>query len=157
MNELDFLLQGVLPLLGMLLGFGMVVFVVLIITRGRQRRLEMQTELQSKLIEKFGSATELAAFLQSPTGRQFVNGVQTGNRVMIQDRILAGYRRAIVLSFFGVAFIVLWMITGMEGLAWPGVLVLALGLGYLFATLATQKLTSESTGPIVPQPPPPEV
>jgi hypothetical protein len=153
----EFIWEGVFPLLGMLLTFGMVVFIVLIITRARQRRLELQTELQSKLIEKFGSATELAAFLQSPTGRQFVNGVQTGNRIMVQDRILAGYRRAIVLSFFGVAFIVMWMITGTVGLAWPGVLILALGLGYLFATLATQKLTSESTGQIVPQPPPPEV
>jgi hypothetical protein len=154
----EFLQEGIFPLLGMLLSFAMVVFIVLIVTRARQRRLELQTELQSKLIEKFGSSVELVNFLQSPVGRQFVNGVQTGNIVRMQDRILAGYRSAIVLSFLGLAFIALWIIMGSVGLAWPGVLLLALGLGYLFATLATQHLTSSSSSQVIPsQPPPPEV
>jgi hypothetical protein len=131
-------------LLGMILSFGMVLSIVIVITKARQRRLEIQADLQSKLIEKFGSTAELIEFLQSPVGRQFVNGVQTGNTIMVRDRVLSGYRRAIVLSFFGGAFIVLWMITGFIGLAWPGVLILALGLGYLVATMTTARLVAAS-------------
>jgi hypothetical protein len=153
----EVLQEGILPLLGMLLSFGMVVFIVLIITRARQRRLELQSELQSKLIEKFGSSVELVTFLQSPVGRQFVNGVQTGNVMMMQDRVLAGYRRAIVLSFLGLAFIALWIIMGNVGLAWPGVLLLALGLGYLVATIATAKLTAATESQMYVPRTPPEV
>jgi hypothetical protein len=150
-------LEVFLPILAMLLSFAMVAFIVLIVTRARQRRLELQTELQSKLIEKFGSSVELVNFLQSPVGRQFVNGVQTGNIVRMQDRILAGYRRAIVLSFLGLAFIALWIIMGSVGLAWPGVLLLALGLGYLVATIATEKLTTATESQTYVPRPPPEV
>lgn len=150
-------LEVFLPILAMLLSFGMVAFIVLVITRARQRRLEIQSELQSKLIEKFGSATELVTFLQSPVGREFVNGVQTGNTVLVRDRIVSGYRRAIVLSFFGAAFVALWAITGEVGLAWPGVLILALGLGYLFATMATAKLTSVTESQMTAPRIPPEV
>src|SRR4051812_7959406 len=103
----EFILEGIVPLLGVVLSFAMVIAVVVIITRGRERRLEIQAELQSKLIEKFGSATELADFLASPVGRQFVNGVQTANITVVRDRILAGYRRGILLSFVGLGFLIL--------------------------------------------------
>jgi hypothetical protein len=147
-------MDGVIPLMGMLLSFTAAIAIMVIITRARQRKLEIQAELQSKLIEKFGSTNELVTFLQSPAGRQFVSGVQSGNVTLMRDRVLAGYRRAIILSFFGAAFVTLWGITGIEGLAWPGILILALGLGYLVATIATQRLTKENDVaiPVPPQP-----
>jgi hypothetical protein len=136
----------------MLLSFGAVIAIVLIVTRSRQRRIEIQADLQAKLIDKFGSSTELLTFLQSPAGKQFVNGVQTGNTVMMRDRIASGFSRAIILSFLGAAFIVLWLITDTRGLAWPGVLLLALGAGYLVATWATTRM-SQSSEVAIPQPP----
>ena len=148
----DFILEGLIPLLAVLMSFVLVGVIVLVISRSRLRRLELQAEVQSKLIEKFGSSAELLAFLQSPTGKQFVNGVQTGNAVHLRDRMLAGYSRAIVLSFLGAAFLALWLITNTRGLAWPGVLLFALGLGNLVATWTTAKL-SQSGGVAIPQPP----
>ena len=149
---MEFVTEGLIPLLGMLLSFGAVIAIVLIVTRSRQRRIEIQADLQAKLIDKFGSSTELVTFLQSPAGKQFVNGVQTGNTVMMRDRIASGFSRAIILSFLGAAFIVLWLITDTRGLAWPGVLLLALGAGYLVATWATTRM-SQSGEVAIPQPP----
>ena len=148
----DFILEGLIPLLGMLMSFVIVGVIVLAVSRSRLRRLELQAEVQSKLIEKFGSSAELFAFLQSPTGKQFVNGVQTGNAVHLRDRMLAGYSRAIVLSFLGAAFLALWLITNTRGLAWPGVLLFALGLGNLVATWTTAKLSQSGEVAITPPP-----
>ena len=148
----EFIVDGLIPLLGMLMSFIVLGVIVLVISKARTRRLELQAEVQSKLIEKFGSSAELVAFLQSETGRQFVNGVQKGNTVILRDRITAGFSRAIILAFLGAAFIVLWLITDTRGLAWPGVLLLFLGAGYLVATWATTRM-SQSSEIAITQPP----
>lgn len=148
----EFIVDGLIPLLGMLMSFIVFGVIVLVISKARTRRLELQADVQSKLIEKFGTSAELVAFLQSESGRQFVNGVQKGNSVLVRDRITAGFSRAIILAFLGAAFIVLWIITGVTGLAWPGVLLLFLGAGYLVATWATSRM-SQSSEVVIPQPP----
>jgi hypothetical protein len=148
----EFIQEGLIPLLATLMSFVIVGVIVVQISRSRLRRLELQADVQSKLIEKFGTSTELLAFLQSETGRQFVNGVQKGNTALMRDRIASGFSRAIILSFLGAAFIVLWLIMDNRGLAWPGVLLLALGAGYLVATWATTRM-SQSSEVVIPQPP----
>ena len=101
-----------------------------------QRRRQLQTELQSKLIDRFGSTPELISFLNSEAGRDFVNGVQAGTMYAARDRVLSGVRRGILLTFLGGAFLVLWVVMELTALAWPAVLLLALGLGYFAATYA---------------------
>ena len=152
-NVREILTEGVIPLVGMSLSFGAVLFIFIVMTRARPRRLEIQAALQGKLIDKFGSTAELVTFLQSAAGRQFVSGVQQGNVTHVQDRVLAGLRRAILISALGLGFIVLWGITGFIGLAWPCVLLLVLGLGYFGATAITMKFArqeEQSLTPIVP-------
>ena len=144
MSPRDFALELLLPVISMVFGFATFTFLVVTISRARQRRIEIQAELQGKLIEKFGTSAELVAFLQSPAGRDFVAGVQRGNMTLVRDRVLSGYRRAIILAFLGAAFVVLWLVTDINGLAWPGILILAMGLGYLFATMVTAKLAGDS-------------
>ena len=90
-----------IPIIGILSSSAMVVLVVYFVTRARQRRVEAQVEMQSKLIDRFGSAPELVSFLQSPAGRQFVTGVQSAPDVLTRERILSGFTRAIVLSSLG--------------------------------------------------------
>ncbi len=128
---------AMIPLLGMLLGFVMVIAVVVIVTRSRQRRMEMQVELQAKLIEKFGSSAELVSFLQSETGQRFVRGVQTGNMKLARDRAASAIRVGIIFSSIGIGFLVLWPLTGTQGLAWPAVLFLVLGIAYLGTSYVT--------------------
>src|SRR5690349_8831235 len=96
-----------IPIIGIIASSTMVVLVVLFVTRGRQKRVEAQVEMQSKLIDRFGSAPELIHFLQSPAGRQFITGVQSAPEVMTRERIMSGFSRAVVLSCLGVAFLFL--------------------------------------------------
>src|SRR5689334_13302091 len=81
-----------------------VVLVIFFLTRARQRRAEVQAEVQTKLIDRFGSAPELIDFLQSPAGRQFVTGVQGVPGALARERIMTGFTRSIVLSMLGFAF-----------------------------------------------------
>jgi hypothetical protein len=150
---LTFLLEGIIPLVGMLLSFGLIYAIVVILARARQRRIELQVELQSKLIEKFGSTAELMTFLESPVGRQFVSGVQSA-RTATRNVMAVGIRRAIIVSFLGAGFIALWLITDINGLAWPGVLFLALGIGYYVAAMATARISSDTNVTFPPTPPP---
>ena len=72
--------------------FGNIVFGILVVAwwSMRKRRLELQAEVQTKLIERFGSSAELVEFLKSETGKSFVEGVQKGSIVITHERVLAG-------------------------------------------------------------------
>jgi hypothetical protein len=152
MQPLEFVTAGLLPLVGMLLSFAMVITIVIIVTRSRQRRLEIQAELQGKLIEKFGSSTELVSFLQSETGQRFVRGVQTGNMRLARDRAAGAIRVGIIFASIGTGFLVLWALTGTRGLAWPAVLFLVLGIAYFGTSYVTLRFDSSHAAepPILP-------
>lgn len=134
-----------IPIIGIVASSTMVVLVVLFVTRGRQRRVEAQVEMQSKLIDRFGSAPELVSFLHSPAGRQFITGVQSAPGVLTRERIMHGFTRAIVLSSLGVAFLFLTFFND-NGWAVPASVVLALGIGYFIATFLSYKLSGSMGG-----------
>lgn len=125
-----FIIEALLPLLATLMSFTIVGVIILVISRARLRRLEIQAEMQSKLIDKFGSAGELAAFLQSEVGRKFVTGVQTAGERHVADRAHVAVRNGILFTALGIGFLALWPLTNTEGLAWPGVLFLVVGLSF---------------------------
>ena len=87
-----------IPIIGILASSAMVVLVVSLVTKSRQRRVEAQVQMQAKLIERFGSSNDLVDFLQSPAGRQFVAGVQSAPAAMTRERILSGFTRAIIMT-----------------------------------------------------------
>jgi hypothetical protein len=139
-----------IPITGILSSMGAAVLIVFFVTRARQRRVELQTEMQSKLIERFGSAPEMIAFLQSPAGREFVAGVQTAPINQLRERILSGFTRSIVLTALGAAFMFLTFYED-NSFVVPGAIVLSLGIGYFIATMVSWKLssslsTSEASG-----------
>jgi hypothetical protein len=142
MSPIEFVTEGLIPLLGMALSFVMIIAIVVVVTRARQRKFEIQAELQGKLIDKFGSSAELVSFLQSENGQRFVNNVQTGHVRLARDRAAAAVRGGIIFTALGVAFLALLLITSIRGLAWPGVFLLVLGLAY-FATSYTTLRFSE--------------
>lgn len=122
--------------------FGNLVFAILILAwwNMRKRRMELQAEVQTKLIERFGSTPELIEFLKSEAGRDFVNGVQRGSIVVTQERVLSGIRRAIILTFIGLGFVGMWLVYD-EFFAFPAILFLSLGIGFLVATVVSMKLS----------------
>lgn len=131
-----------IPISAILSSSAMVVLVVFFVTRGRQRRVEVQTEMQSRLIDRFGSAPELVEFLHSPAGRQFVQGVQTAPAVLTRERILGGFTRAIVLTSVGSAFVLLTFMFD-DGFAVPAAILTSLGIGYLLSTILAYKLSGK--------------
>jgi hypothetical protein len=129
-----------IPIIAILSTSAMVILVVWLVTRARQRKVEVQVEMQSKLIDRFGSAPELVEFLHSPAGKQFVSGVQIAPAVLTRERILSGFTRSIVLTALGTAFLFLTFWYDHD-FAVPAAILFALGIGYLLATYISYKLS----------------
>ena len=141
-----------IPLFGMVLGIGLVITIVVVTSYARTRRLQIQSELQAKLIDKFGSTPELIAFLQSPAGREFVTGVQSGPVRRVRDKAASAVRLGIMFTAFAVGFLVLWPLTNTPGLAWPGVLLFVMGLAYFGSAYSLMRFNAEPDAPAA-QPP----
>lgn len=123
--------------------FIMVSWIVFVNSRSRQARAKMQAEMQTKLIERFNSAPELAEFLQSPAGKKFVSGMEELPSISIRNRILFGWTRSVVLTFLGLAFLALCIpdYTRDEGWLVSGAICLALGLAFFVSTIIAQRLS----------------
>jgi hypothetical protein len=134
-----------IPIVGILSSSAMVVLVVYFVTQGRSRRVQAQVEMQSRLIDRFGSAPELVQFLHSPAGREFVAGVQGAPAALTRDRLMSGFTRAIVLTSLGAAFLFL-NLTFEDDFAVPAAILLFLGIGYLVATFVSYKLSAKLMG-----------
>lgn len=131
-----------IPIIGILSSSAMVIFVVYFVTRSRQRRVEVQVEMQSRLIDRFGSAPELVQFLHSPAGQHFVSGVNGAPGVLMRERLMGGFTRAIVLTALGGAFLFLTFYTD-DDFAVPAAITFFLGIGFLIATFVSYKLSAK--------------
>jgi hypothetical protein len=134
-----------IAIMGMITSTAMIVLVVYFVARARQRRAELQAEVQTKLIDRFGSAPELVDFLQSPAGRQFVSGVQGVPGALARERIMSGFTRSIMLSTLGAAFLGLTFFSN-EDFAVPAAILLSLGIGYFIATFVSWRLSAQMAG-----------
>jgi hypothetical protein len=134
--------MDMIPIVGILSSSAMVVFVVYFVTRSRQRRVEVQVEMQSRLIDRFGSAPELVQFLHSPAGQHFVSGVNGAPGVLMRERLMSGFTRAIVLTALGCAFLFLTFYSDDE-FAVPAAITFFLGIGFLIATFVSYKLSAK--------------
>jgi hypothetical protein len=132
-----------IPIICSLGFFFMVIAIVYFGTHSRQQRARYQAEVQTRLIERFGTAPELVTFLQSPEGRQFLGTAESAPKYLAGDRILAGVRKSIVLSFLGAGFLLLCIPESIrnEGFMIAGGVLLALGLGYFVSTLVSIRLS----------------
>ena len=130
-----------LPIIVSLGFFAMVVWIVWLGTSSKNRRAQAQADVQTKLIERFGTSKEFIEFLQSPAGRQFVTGVETTATIYAHDRIVSGFGKGIVLSLLGVGFLAIWIFDSNRGFLYPGFILLGLGAGFFLSTLVTMKLS----------------
>jgi hypothetical protein len=109
-------------------------WIVRMLTTNRRltRVAQAQLELQGKLLDRFGSAQELATYLGTEAGRRLLD-LSAVERAAPHARILGAIQAGIVLSFGGVAFLVMsGTIAGaMEGFMFIGTLGLCLGLAFL--------------------------
>lgn len=132
----------VIPLAGILGSFSAAVLIVFFVSKTRQRRAELQAEVQSKLIDRFGSSPELIEFLKSSAGRQFVSGVHEAPSLLTRERILNGITRAIITTALGAAFLGLTFFYD-DDFAVPAAILFCLGIGYLAAAIVSYRLSSK--------------
>ena len=131
-----------IPIIGMLTSFATAVLIVYFIGRGRQRRIEIQAQMQAKLLDRFTTGPELVAFLQSPAGRQFAGSSESTSVMMTRERLLGGFTRSIVLTALGLAFLFLTYYQDNDFVV-PAAILSSLGIGYFLATVVSYRLSSK--------------
>jgi hypothetical protein len=135
MDEMIFM-----PMIISIAFFGMIVWIVWLSTSAKNRRMQAQTEVQTKLIERFGTSKEFIEFLQSPAGQRFVTGVEVHTALYARDRIIRGFGTGIVLSLLGFGFLAIWVF-GSHGFLYPGFILLGLGMGFFLSAVVSLKLS----------------
>jgi hypothetical protein len=115
----------------------------------RQRRqrevLAAQQDLQTRILERFDSAQEFSHFLQTEGGRRFLAGLTDERGWRPARRIMAAVQIGIVITALGLGLFVLANVVGNREVAWPGIMILFLGLGFL-ASAAASWLMSKKWG-----------
>jgi hypothetical protein len=108
----------------------------------RQRRLEAQTELHGRLLDKFSSAHEVVDFLQTPSGAQFVDSISS-DREEPSNGILRSTHRGIILVIVAIGCLGLTAAYGwrQNPLLVIGVILLCLGIGFLISAAASHRLS----------------
>lgn len=113
----------------------------------RYKIAKLQADVQSKLLEKVGSAQELVAYAQTDAGKHMLESLQV-ERVLTQvpyGKILGALQAGIVLFCFGSAM--LWLrghvssTQTSDGFTVMGALGIALGLGFGFSAAASYFLS----------------
>src|SRR5215469_18404582 len=118
----------ILPIL-----FGLFTFIVWTIfsTIRRYKTAKLQAELQTKLLEKFGSGQELLAYIQSDAGKRFLESLTMEQRTPY-GRILGAAQVRVILVLLSFAFLFLrGRVPGAEeGFLVLGTITLCLGVGF---------------------------
>jgi hypothetical protein len=101
----------------------------------RRSRVEAgQAEMQTKLLDKFGSSEELMAYLQSEPGQRFLQPPPMDTKSPY-GRILGSIRWGVILTFLGIGFLIVrGYAPEPEPFLFLGTVTLALGLGFLVSS-----------------------
>lgn len=113
----------------------------------RARVARAQADVMSRMIDRFGSSQELVAYLQSESGRRFIETVPE-NRSRPHQRILNSLQGGAVLTVLGGGIMATQSFAdddGRKAAMAIGTIVMTLGVGLLVSALAAW-YTSRSWG-----------
>ena len=132
------------PVLGMITLFLVVGWVIksLSVQHTTRAALAAQTELHTKLLERFGSTQELRAYLESEAGRKMLD-VRLFQRVEPYARLLSAVRTGILVIAAGIGLLTIsGMVPGnaRDGFTVLGTLGLVLGAGFLVSAAVSHLL-----------------
>ena len=108
--------------------FAFVGFVVWVAISHQTRRATLRADMQKQLLERFSSGQELAAFLETEAGKEFLRNSEDRQP---RYRWLGMAQGAIVVIFLSIGFLA--MSSGQGYMLMPGTILLAIGLGLLAA------------------------
>ena len=108
----------------------------------RYKIAKFQSDVQSRLLQRLDSSQSLLAYVETPAGKQFIEGLST-ERVTPYERILSSTQAAIIITAFGVALLVLRSKLPFSDEAFTifGTLAIALGVGFGVAAAASYLLS----------------
>jgi hypothetical protein len=123
--------------------FGALGYWIHLRTRQSRERLQAQMDLQTRVLERFESAQEFSSFLSTEGGQKFLSGLSAGERAgwAPARRILTGLQAGIVLCLVGLGLFAIAAIEGNNGPAYPGIISVALGLGFLISSALSFRLS----------------
>jgi hypothetical protein len=128
-----------IPLVSIIGSFLMVVTIVFLGTRSKQRRAELRADVQMKLIDKFGSSAEFVKFLESPSGQQFLEQPRRNTR----DRAIGGLTGALICTFIGLAFFGCAMVFRDEGFFVPAFILMGIGIALFISFAVSWRLNKQ--------------
>ena len=108
----------------------------------RYKIAKFQADVQSRLLQRLDTSQSLLAYVETPAGKQFIEGLST-ERVTPYERILSSTQAAIIITAFGVALLVLRSKLPFSDEAFTifGTLAIALGVGFGVAAAASYLLS----------------
>jgi hypothetical protein len=134
---------------GMLVGIATIIavtYVIGIIVSAFKHRasLRTQSEFHNRLLEKFGSASEFTAYLQSEAGQRFFENLTT-ERTTPTTKILGSIQKGAILLLLGVGLMIAGRVfdspQANETFFVLGIIGLMLGLGFLVSAAIAYRLT----------------
>lgn len=117
--------------------FAVVALIGWLVFRRSQTRMQARTEFHRQLLDKFTSGGEFATFLNSSGGQRLLEDLWS-QRVNAKERIIRSAQGGVVLTVLGLGALVV-----SHAMRVPGVLVLALGLGFLMSTAISYRLSKQ--------------
>lgn len=126
--------------------FAMIGFIVWTVVNGRRRQEHMKivTEFNSRLLDRLGSVSDFAQFLQTEGGARFLDTLSAERgAVGPRDRIMRATHVGVILTVLGGGLILVgWGATPKDEGAFTvlGVIVLSLGIGFLLSSAASYRL-----------------
>lgn len=108
----------------------------------RYKIAKFQSDVQSRLLQRLDTSQSLLAYVETPAGKQFVEGLST-ERVTPYERILSSTQAAIIITAFGIALLVLRAKLPFSDEAFTifGTMAIALGVGFGVAAAASYFLS----------------
>jgi hypothetical protein len=119
-----------------------VAFVIGVLVRRAQEKARLRAEMHAKLIDRCGSAEELAGFLDSESGRRLLEAISTGRPANPAWAIVATVQAGVVLLVVGA--ILAWASMARlvdRDLILVALVLLGLGGGLLLAGELSQRLS----------------
>jgi len=120
------------------LGVFVLLFLILFLLHSSHRQ-RAQNDIRKSLIEKFGSAQDLGAFLQSEGGKRFIADLSSGSAGALGS-VLASVQKGIILLLLGLGCSGAGTFVGQAAMG-IGVVFMFIGVGFLVSAGVTYRLS----------------
>ena len=136
-------LEGSGALVSILVPIGFFVltgFIIWVVIRAHRAKLQARTDLYRDLLTKFSSGQELGEFLSTQEGRDFLESFWSA-QIDARERLVKAIRTGLILTILGLGL--LGLTFEVSGMLVPGVVLVALGVGFLVAGGVSYRLSKK--------------